>query len=215
MSAVIVNPNARASQPVASSGDRLRLAAAAMSASAANAGVRPGDPLGVMLASFAEMVAAFSDAGTGTAERIAATLENTRGLAKDEVIKLKQANLLAGQTIESLRVTEAVLRLKTDEAVKGFMERVTPELVAALSHVAVVKERHWNQRQNWTRVIIVASVLLGVWTFGFLNGGGNFQSRLPGEQAKAAVFRCRDAARADRTTGEAWCPVKALDAPEG
>ena len=93
------------------------------------------------------------------------------------------------------------------------MDTVTPELVTALSSVAVVKERHWNQRQNWTRVSVVASVLLGVFTFGFFYGGGNFQSKASGVAAKAAVVRCREAAMPDRTTGEAWCPVKVLDAP--
>ena len=215
MSAVIEDPNLQVSRPLAASGERLRRTAAAMSSSAVDAGVRPEEPLGAMLASFADMVVAFSDAGTGTAERIAATLENTCELAKDEVRKLKQANLLANQTIESLKVTEAVIQLRTTEAVQGFMDTVTPDLVKALSVVSVIKERRWNQRQNWTRVSIVAGVLLGVFTFGFFYGGGNFQSKLSGVEAKAAVLRCREAAQPDQLTGVAWCPVKVLDAPSG
>jgi hypothetical protein len=141
------------------------------------------------------VVSGAARADGGQVGKVLSSIENMRDVCKDEVRKLQQANRLATQTIESLRVTEAVLQLRTEEAVKGFMDTITPKLVMALSSVAVVKEQQWNQRQNWTRVSIVAGVLLGVFTFGFLSGGGNFQSRLPGVEAKAAVQRCRDAAQ--------------------
>lgn len=201
---------------------RMREEAAALMVSAAADDIEPGGTLGHWIRSQYSVLLVLADVAEHidrtAAEldsKVVASIKNMRELAMDEVRKLQQANLLATRTIESLNVTEAVLQLRTKEAVQGFMDTVTPELVRALSAVAVVKERSWNQRQNWTRVSIVASVLLGVFVFGFFSGGGNFQSKLSGVEAKAAVLRCREAAQADRVTGAAWCPLKALDGPVG
>ena len=199
---------------------RIRAEAANLMMSAARDEIEPDGTLGhwvrsqeAILHTLADMAEHIDNTAAQLDSKVAATISNTRDLAIAEVHKLKEGNRLAYQTIEALRLSEAILQIRTKEAVQGFMATVTPELVTALSSVAVVKERHWNQRQNWTRVSVVASVLLGVFTFGFFYGGGNFQSKASGVAAKAAVVRCREAAMPDRTTGEAWCPVKVLDVP--
>ena len=201
---------------------RIREEAAALMVSAVADDIEPGGTLGHWIRSQHSMLLVLADVAEHidrtAAEldsKVVASIKNMRDLTMDEVRKLKEANLLARHTIESLKVTEAVIQLRTTEAVQGFMDTVTPDLVKALSVVSVIKERRWNQRQNWTRVSIAAGVLLGVFTFGFFYGGGNFQTKLSGVEAKAAVLRCREAAQPDQVTGVAWCPVKVLDAPAG
>jgi hypothetical protein len=194
---------------------RIRAEAAGLMASALQDDIEPDGTLGHWVRSQVSVLHVLADALEHLDRKVTSTIQNTRDLAIAEVNTLKEGNRLAHQTIEALRVTEAVLQLRTAEAVKGFMDTVTPQLVQALGSVAVVTERHWNQRQNWTRVSIVAAVLLGVFGIGYLGGGGNLQSNEPGEAAKAAVVRCREAAKPDRTTGEIWCPVKVLDALSG
>lgn len=213
--ATAIDPIAAVTLPLKESSSRMREAAAAMSGSAVRAGVAEDEPLGRLLRSFEDMVLAFSEAGAGTAERVAATLENTRGLAISEVHRLKEANALAHRTIESLKVAETVVRLRTDEAVSGIIKSVTPDLIKALNTVTVIREQRWNRRQNWTRVFATACVLLGIFGVGYLSGGGDFRGRDEGELAKVAVQRCREAAKPDRITGATWCPVSVLEAPRG
>ena len=203
----------------ASAAARLRAEAAGLHESAERDQIEPGGTLGhwlraqeTALLGLAEMIEHMDRTALRLEERVAATIENTRELSVSEVQKLKQATALANSTIEALRVTEAVVKLQADEAVSTVVKSVTPELVKVLTTVTVLKERSWNLRQNLTGVAVFAGVLLGVFGVGYISGGGNFQSRQPGELATAALARCRDAAKPD-SSGAPWCPVSVLREP--
>lgn len=198
---------------------RIRAEAAGLRQSAEHDQIEPGGTLGhwlrsqeAVLLGLAEMAEHMDRTARHLEERVEATISNTRDLSISEVHKLKEATALAQRTIEGLRVAETVAKLRTDEAVSTVVKSVTPDLVKALTTVTVVKERNWNRRQNLTGVVVFACLLLIVFGVGFISGGGNLQSRLPGEQAKAAVARCLDAAKKD-SSGALWCPVSALTGP--
>ena len=207
MNAAIKNP--AASLSVLS--ERIRERADLMAEMARRSGVDAQEPLGLLLESFREMVVALDESSVATVERIDRTIQNTRDLAIKEVHKLHAANDLAQQAIEAFRVKGMVLEKQAELATSEFMQTVEPRLIEALRSVSVVRQRQWNQRQNISGVSVAAAVLLGVFVGGYLWGGGNFRSEAPGVAAKAAVARCRAAAQPDRTSGEKWCPVKALD----
>ena len=204
MNASIKNPAAVATATLSTVSERLRERAERMAEMVKRSGVDAEEPLGLMLASFREVVVALDEASVATVERIDRTIQNTRDLSISEVRKLQALT-------DELRTKAVVLEKQTELATSKFMHTVEPQLIEALRSVSVVKQQQWNRRQNIKGVIVVASVLLGVFAAGYLWGGGNFVSKRPGIAAKAAVARCLAAAQPDRTTGETWCPTRVLD----
>ena len=190
---------------------RIRSEAALLLESAKKDAIEPGGTLGHWVRSQETMLHALADAMEHLETKVASTIQNTRDLAIKEVHKLHEANALAQQAIEAFRVKGVVLEKQAELATGAFMQTVEPRLIEALRAVSVVKQRQWNQRQNIGGVSAAAAVLLGVFAGGYLWGGGNFRSEAPAIAAKAAVARCLAAAQPDRTSGEKWCPVKALE----
>ena len=190
---------------------RIRAEASVLMLSAEKDAIEPSGTLGHWVRSQETMLHALADALEHLETKVGSTIQNTRDLAIKEVHKLHEANTLAQQTIETFKVKGLVLEKQAELATSEFMHTVEPRLIEALRSVSVVRQRQWNQRQNIGGVSAAAAVLLGVFAGGYLWGGGNFRNEAPGIAAKAAVARCRAAAQPDRTSGEKWCPVKALD----
>lgn len=207
------DPSAAATQALLESSARLREAAAAMVRSAARAGVPHDEPLGQLLHSFHDMVLAFSEAGAGTAERVAATIKNTRELSVSEVHRLRQATAQAEATIQSLKATEGVVKLRTEQALGNLIASMKPELIKALRSTTVIRERSWNLRQNLLGVTSMACLLVGLFGVGYVMGGGDFRSRIAGNQAQAAVARCLAIAKPNPIVPTATCLVSSLDEP--
>ena len=190
---------------------RIRSEAATLMASAQADDIEPGGTLGHWVRSQQTMLYAIADMLEHLETRVASTIQNTRDLAIKEVHKLHAANDLAQQAIEAFRVKGMVLERQAALATSEFMQTVEPRLIEALRTVSVVRQQQWNRRQNIIGVSVAAAVILGVFAAGYLCGDGDFQSKAPGRAAMAAVARCLAAAQPDRTSGEKWCPVKALD----
>lgn len=209
------DPGVALAQSLREGSAHLRDAAAAMSRSIARAGVADDEPLGQMLRSFQDMVVAFSDAGIGTAERVAATIKNTRELSVSEVHRLQQATALAEATTQSLKATEAVVKLRTEQALGNLIASMKPELIKALRSTTVIRERSWNLRQNLLGVTSMACLLVGLFGVGYLMGSGDFRSRTAGDRAQAAVARCRVAARPNPVVPTSTCLVSSLAEPSG
>lgn len=190
---------------------RIRAMAHAVFEAAEKDDIEPDGPLGNWVRVQQSVLFSLADMVESWKRDVGDSIENVRELAVAEVHRLRRATDLAVQTTEGLKAEREVLKLKTDQAVADFMKSATPALVAALGTVAVVKERQWNRRQNLIGVGVATLALCFVFGAGFLAGGGNFQGQTSGVAAKAAVQRCREAARADRTTGQMWCPTKSLD----
>ena len=190
---------------------RIRAEAATLMESAEKDAIEPSGTLGHWVRSQETMLLALANALEHLDTKVASTIQNTRDLAIKEVHKLHEANSLAQQAIEAFRVKGMVLERQAALATSEFMQTVEPRLIEALRSVSVVKQRQWNQRQNIIGVSVAAAMLLGVFAAGYLWGGGDFQTQALGIAAKAAVARCRAAAQPNRTSGENWCPVKALD----
>ena len=214
-SARVIDPGVALARPLNESSVHLREVAAAMSKSIARVGVADDEPLGQLLRSFQEMVVAFSEAGAGTAERVEATIKNTRELSISEVHRLRQATALAEETTKSLRATEVVVKMRTEQAIGNLIASMKPDLIKALRATTVIREQSWNRRQNLIGVTGMACLLVGLFGIGYVMGGGDFRSRSAGDQAQAAVARCFASARPNPIVSTSTCPVVTLIEPGG
>lgn len=187
---------------------RLRAEAAGLMESAALDQIEPGGTLGhwlrgqvTALIGLADMTDHLDRTAAHFEERVLATIQNTRELSISEVKKVQEANSLAQTTIQSLKATESVLKLRTDQAVANLIASLKPDLVKELGRTTVIREKQWNLRQNLLGVVSAACLLLGLFGVGYFMGGGDLRSRAAGDFAQAAVDRCRAAAKL--TTDEA------------
>ena len=209
------------STPVSASA-RLRAEAAALLESAVRDQIEPGGTLGHWLRGQEAALlalAALTDHLDRTAahldERVHATIKNTRELSVSEVHRLQQATALAEATTQSLKATEAVVKLRTEQALAHLITSMKPELIKALRSTTVIRERSWNLRQNVLGVTSMACLLVGLFGVGYLMGGGDFRSRAAGDQAQAAVSRCLAAAKPYPLVPTSTCPVSSLSEPRG
>ena len=148
-------------------------------------------------------------------ERVHATIKNTRELSVSEVHRLRQATALAEATTQSLKATEAVVKLRTEQALGNLIASMKPELIKALRSTTVIRERSWNLRQNLLGVTSMACLLVGLFGVGYLMGGGDLRSRTAGDRAQAAVARCLAAAKPHPIVPTSSCLVSSLDEPSG
>jgi len=195
----------------------LRAEAAALSVSAERDQIEPGGTLGhwlrgqeMALVALAALADHIDETAARLEERVHATIKNTRELSISEVHRLRQATALAEETTKSLRATEAVVKMRTEQAIGNLIASMKPDLIKALRATTVIREQSWNRRQNLIGVTGMACLLVGLFGIGYVMGGGDFRSRSAGDQAQAAVARCFAAARPNPIVSTSTCPVVTL-----
>ena len=200
----------------------LRAEAAALSVSAERDQIEPGGTLGhwlrgqqMALVALAALADHIDETAARLEERVHATIKNTRELSISEVHRLRQATALAEETTKSLRATEAVVKMRTEQAIGNLIASMKPDLIKALRATTVIREQSWNRRQNLIGVTGMACLLVGLFGIGYVMGGGDFRSRSAGDQAQAAVARCFAAARPNPIVSTSTCPVVTLIEPGG
>ena len=200
----------------------LRAEAAALSVSAERDQIEPGGTLGhwlrgqeMALVALAALADHIDETAARLEERVHATIKNTRELSISEVHRLRQATALAEETTKSLRATEAVVKMRTEQAIGNLIVSMKPDLIKALRATTVIREQSWNRRQNLIGVTGMACLLVGLFGIGYVMGGGDFRSRSAGDQAQAAVARCFAAARPNPIVSTSTCPVVTLIEPGG
>jgi len=200
----------------------LRAEAAALSVSAERDQIEPGGTLGhwlrgqeMALVALAALADHIDETAARLEERVHATIKNTRELSISEVHRLRQATALAEETTKSLRATEAVVKMRTEQAIGNLIASMKPDLIKALRATTVIREQSWNRRQNLIGVTGMACLLVGLFGIGYVMGGGDFRSRSAGDQAEAAVARCFAAARPNPIVSTSTCPVVTLIEPGG
>lgn len=205
-----------ASTPTSASA-RLRAEALALRESAERDQIEPGGTLGhwlrgqeTALLGLAEMADHLDRTAAYLGERVHSAIQNTRELSVSEVRKLQLATALAETTIGSLKATESVLKLRTDQAVANLIASLKPDLIKELSRTTVIRERQWNMRQNVAGVMSIAFVIVGLFAIGYFMGGGDLRSREQGYRAQAAVARCLSSAQPMPLTAESTCSASSL-----
>ena len=200
----------------------LRAEAAALSVSAERDQIEPGGTLGhwlrgqeMALVALAALADHIDETAARLEERVHATIKNTRELSISEVHRLRQATALAEETTKSLRATEAVVKMRTEQAIGNLIASMKPDLIKALRATTVIREQSWNRRQNLLGVTGMACLLVGLFGIGYVMGGGDFRSRSAGDQAQAAVARCFASARPNPIVSTSTCPVVTLIEPGG
>ena len=200
----------------------LRAEAAALSVSAERDQIEPGGTLGhwlrgqqMALVALAALADHIDETAARLEERVHATIKNTRELSISEVHRLRQATALAEETTKSLRATESVVKMRTEQAIGNLIASMKPDLIKALRATTVIREQSWNRRQNLIGVTGMACLLVGLFGIGYVMGGGDFRSRSAGDQAQAAVARCFAAARPNPIVSTSTCPVVTLIEPGG
>ena len=200
----------------------LRAEAAALSVSAERDQIEPGGTLGhwlrgqeMALVALAALADHIDETAARLEERVHATIKNTRELSISEVHRLRQATALAEETTKSLRATEVVVKMRTEQAIGNLIASMKPDLIKALRATTVIREQSWNRRQNLIGVTGMACLLVGLFGIGYVMGGGDFRSRSAGDQAQAAVARCFAAARPNPIVSTSTCPVVTLIEPGG
>lgn len=202
----------------ASPSARLRAEAAGLLESAERDQIEPGGTLGhwlrgqeAALLALADMTDHIDRAAQHLEERVHAAIKNTRELSISEVHKLQEATTLANATVQSLKSAEAVVKLRTDQAVSNLVETMKPDLIKALRTTTVIHQKGWNLRQNLIGVVSAACLLLGLFGVGYVMGGGDLRSRWDGDLARAAVSRCESAAKAGGAPEAFSCPMTTLN----
>ena len=201
---------------------RLRAEAVALHGSAERDQIEPGGTLGhwlrgqeIALLALADLADHIDRTATHLEERVHATIKNTRELSVSEVHRLQQATALAEATTQSFKATEAVVKLRTEQALGNLIASMKPELIKALRSTTVIRERSWNLRQNLLGVTSMACLLVGLFGIGYLMGGGDFRSRAAGDRAQAAVARCLATAKPNPVVPASTCLVSSLAEPPG
>ena len=200
----------------------LRAEAAALSVSAERDQIEPGGTLGhwlrgqqMALVALAALADHIDETAARLEERVHATIKNTRELSISEVHRLQKATALAEATTKSLQATEAVVKVRTEQAIGNLIASMKPDLIKALRATTVIREQSWNRRQNMMGVTGLACLLVGLFGIGYLMGGGDFRSRSAGNEAQAAVARCFAAARPNPIVATSTCRVVTLIEPGG
>lgn len=213
-----VTPASMPGSTPTSTSARLRAEAAGLRESAERDQIEPGGTLGhwlrgqeAALFALADMTDHIDHTVQHLDKRVHAAIKNTRELSISEVQKLQEATALANTTIQSLTAAEAVVKLRTDQAVSSLVASMKPDLIKALTTTTVIHQKEWNRRQNLIGVVSAACLLLGLFGVGYFMGGGDLRSRWDGDLAKAAVARCEAAAKAADAKAPFACPMATLN----